>query len=300
MSVLLDKTVSSNISEADSDFKFSKYYKNILQKSKKKITYNFQSYRDNLNKYKSFGQIRLKNKSKEASSQANSTDKFEVDNYSKKPRNLKQSKINLLFNNLLIREKQKTFKNNSLNSLKINDYKMLIKKEIPIKTPPYIVNNNSSLFQIMLNQTKSNFNNKYQVIYSISDWRQKDKIKSLFESIKNNQHKNSFSDYLRAKLFKNSSIMRLKRIKYDINKEKEETDSLNKISLYNNICNDFLKNIFHKNNLIKLKTMSEVNNKLFTLKKNKTAIFFENNLLFKTMPMRELKTEQKNSSPFPK
>ena len=92
--------------------------------------------------------------------------------------------------------------------------------------------------------------------------------------------------------------MRLKRIKYDINKEKEETDSLNKISLYNNICNDFLKNIFHKNNLIKLKTMSEVNNKLFTLKKNKTAIFFENNLLFKTMPMRELKTEQKNSSPF--
>ena len=158
MSVLLDKTVSSNISEADSDFKFSKYYKNILQKSKKKITYNFQSYRDNLNKYKSFGQIRLKNKSKEASSQANSTDKFEVDNYSKKPRNLKQSKINLLFNNLLIREKQKTFKNNSFNSLKINDYKMLIKKEIPIKTPPYIVNNNSSLFQIMLNQTKSNFN----------------------------------------------------------------------------------------------------------------------------------------------
>ena len=37
MSVLLDKTVSSNISEADSDFKFNKYYKNILQKNKKKI-----------------------------------------------------------------------------------------------------------------------------------------------------------------------------------------------------------------------------------------------------------------------
>ena len=302
MSVLLDKTVSSNISEADSDFKFSKYYKNILQKSKKKITYNFQSYRDNLNKYKSFGQIRLKNKSKEASSQANSTDKFEVDNYSKKPRNLKQSKINLLFNNLLIREKQKTFKNNSFNSLKINDYKMLIKNDNYPKTPPYIVNNNSSLFKLFLNQTKSNFNNKYQVIYSISDWRQKDKVKNLLNTIKINQHKNNFSDYLRTRLIKRSSLLRLKRIKDDINKEKEETDSINKISLYNSISNDYLKNIIHKNNLIKLKTMNAMKNNLIKLKlkKNKSDIFYDNNLLFETMPMRGLNTEKKNSTIMPK
>ena len=298
MSVLFDKTVSSNLSSEDSDFKFSKYYKNILQNSKKRIAYKFQNYKANVNKFKSLSHNRLKNKSKEASSQANSTDQLEIDNYKKKPPNLKQNRINILFNNSLIREKQKTYRNNS--SFKINDYKMLIKNDNFPKTPPYIVNNNSSLFKLFLDQTKSNFNNKYQVIYSISDWRQKDKVKSLFESIKTNQHKNSFSDYLRAKLIKHSSIMRLKRIKYDINKEKEETDSLNKISLYNNICNDFLKNTFHKNNLIKLKTMSEVNNKVFTLKKNKSAIFYDNNSLFKTMPMRELKTEQKNSSPFPK
>ena len=41
---------------------------------------------------------------------------------------------------------------------------------------------------LFLNQTKSNFNNKYQVIYSISDWRQKDKVKNLLNTIKINQH----------------------------------------------------------------------------------------------------------------
>ena len=299
MSVLINKTVSSNISSEESDFKFSKYYKNILQKSKKKITYKFQNYKANLNKFKSLSHIRLKNKSKEEGSQANSTEKFEIDNYNKKPTNLKQSKINILFNNLLIREKQKTFKN---NSFKINDYKMLIKENIYPKTPPYIVNNNSSLYNIFLNQTKSNFNNKYQVIYSISDWRQKDRVKNLFNAIKINQNKNNFADYLRTRLIKRSSIMRLRRIKDEIYKEKEETDSMNKISLYNHISNDYLKNIFHKNNLIKLKTMNDIKDKLIKLKlkKNKSDIFYDNNLLFKTMPMRGLNTEKKNSTPMSK
>jgi len=44
-----------------------------------------------------------------------------------------------------------------------------------------------------------------------------------------------------------------------------------------------------KNNLIKLK-----------LKKNKSDIFYDNNLLFETMPMRGLKTEKKNSTIMPK
>ena len=229
MSVLFDKTISSNISSEDSDFNFSKYYKNILQKSKKRITYKFQDYKANLNKFKLLNHLRLKNRSKEASSQANSSDKLELDNIYRKPPNLKQSRINLLFNNLLIREKQKTYRNNY--SFKINDCKMLIKNDNFPKTPPYIVNNNSSLFKLFLDQTKSNFNNKYHVIYSISDWRQKDKIKNLFNTIKTNQHKNNFSEYLKTRLIKRSSILRLKRIKDDINKEKEETDSINKISL---------------------------------------------------------------------
>ena len=300
MSVLFDKTVSSNLSSEDSDFKFSKYYKNILHNSKKRIAYKFQNYKANANKFKSLSHNRLKNKSKEASSQANSTDQLEIDNYKKKPPNLKQSRINILFNNSLIREKQKTYRNNS--SFKINDYKMLIKNDNYPKTPPYIVNNNSSLFKLFLNQTKSNFNNKYQVIYSISDWRQKDKVKNLLNTIKINQHKNNFSDYLKTRLIKRSSLLRLKRIKDDINKEKEETDSINKISLYNSISNDYLKNIIHKNNLIKLKTMNVMKNNLIKLKfkKNKSDIFYDNNLLFETMPMRGLNTEKKNSTIMPK
>jgi len=300
MSVLFDKTISSNISSEDSDFNFSKYYKNILQKSKKRITYKFQDYKANLNKFKLLNHLRLKNRSKEASSQANSSDKLELDNIYRKPPNLKQSRINLLFNNLLIREKQKTYRNNY--SFKINDCKMLIKNDNFPKTPPYIVNNNSSLFKLFLDQTKSNFNNKYQVIYSISDWRQKDKIKNLFNTIKTNQHKNNFSEYLKTRLIKRSSILRLKRIKDDINKEKEETDSINKISLYNSISNDNLKNIFHRNHLIKLKTMNVIKDKLFKLKlkKNKSDIFYDNNLLFETMPLSGLNTEKKNLSPMPK
>ena len=295
MSMLLDKSVSSNISEADSDFKFSRYYKNILQKSKKKIAYKFYKYKTNLNSYRTPSHIKLENKPKNAISQANSTNRIEENksNIIQKPKNLKlkQNKIHILFNNLLIREKQKTFRG---HSFQIKNYKMFIKRDELVKTPS-IVNNNSSLFKTFLNQTKSNFNNKYKVVYSISDWRKKNEVNTLFDSIKTYQHKNNFSDYLRKKLAKRTTTLRLKKMRDYIKKEKEEIENINKILLYNNIFNDYLKNIFHKNNLIKLKTMNEVSKKLNKLKKNKTDIFYDNNLLFKTMPIsgRKLKKEKK-------
>ena len=300
MSMLLDKSVSSNISEADSDFKFSRYYKNILQKSKKKIGYKFYKYKTNLNSYRTPSHIKLENKPKNASSQANSTDRIEENksNIIQKPKNLKlkQNKIHILFNNLLIRENQKTFRG---HSFQIKNYKMFIKRDELVKTPS-IVNNNSSLFKTFLNQTKSNFNNKYKVVYSISDWRKKNEVNTLFDSIKTYQHKNNFSDYLRKKLTKRATTLRLKKMRDYIKKEKEETENINKILLYNNIFNDYLKNIFHKNNLIKLKTMNEVSKKLNKLKKNKTDIFYDNNLLFKTMPIsgKKLKKEKKTSIAF--
>ena len=293
MSMLLDKSVSSNISEADSDFKFSRYYKNILQKSKKKIAYKFYKYKTNLNSYRTPSHIKLENKPKNASSQANSTDRIEENksNIIQKPKNLKlkQNKIHILFNNLLIRENQKTFRG---HSFQIKNYKMFIKRDELVKTPS-IVNNNSSLFKTFLNQTKSNFNNKYKVVYSISDWRKKNEVNTLFDSIKTYQHKNNFSDYLRKKLTKRTTTLRLKKMRDYIKKEKEETENINKILLYNNIFNDYLKNIFHKNNLIKLKTMNEVSKKLNKLKKNKTDIFYDNNLLFKTMPISGKKLKKK-------
>ena len=298
--MLLDKSVSSNISEADSDFKFSRYYKNILQKSKKKIAYKFYKYKTNLNSYRTPSHIKLENKPKNAISQANSTNRIEENksNIIQKPKNLKlkQNKIHILFNNLLIREKQKTFRG---HSFQIKNYKMFIKRDELVKTPS-IVNNNSSLFKTFLNQTKSNFNNKYKVVYSISDWRKKNEVNTLFDSIKTYQHKNNFSDYLRKKLTKRTTTLRLKKKRDYIKKEKEETENINKILLYNNIFNDYLKNIFHKNNLIKLKTMNEVSKKLNKLKKNKTDIFYDNNLLFKTMPIsgKKLKKEKKTSIAF--
>ena len=300
MSMLLDKSVSSNISEADSDFKFSRYYKNILQKSKKKIAYKFYKYKTNLNSYRTPSHIKLENKPKNAISQANSTNRIEENksNIIQKPKNLKlkQNKIHILFNNLLIREKQKTFRG---HSFQIKNYKMFIKRDELVKTPS-IVNNNSSLFKTFLNQTKSNFNNKYKVIYSISDWRKKNEVNTLFDSIKTYQHKNNFSDYLRKKLTKRTTTLRLKKMRDYIKKEKEETENINKILLYNNTLNDYLKNIFHNNNLIKLKTMNEVSKKLNKLKKNKTDIFYNNNLLFKTMPIsgKKLKKEKKTSIAF--
>ena len=300
MSMLLDKSVSSNISEADSDFKFSRYYKNILQKSKKKIAYKFYKYKTNLNSYRTPSHIKLENKPKNAISQANSTNRIEENksNIIQKPKNLKlkQNKIHILFNNLLIRENQKTFRG---HSFQIKNYKMFIKRDELVKTPS-IVNNNSSLFKTFLNQTKSNFNNKYKVVYSISDWRKKNEVNTLFNSIKTYQHKNNFSDYLRKKLTKRTTTLRLKKMRDYIKKEKEETENINKILLYNNIFNDYLKNIFHKNNLIKLKTMNEVSKKLNKLKKNKTDIFYDNNLLFKTMPIsgKKLKKEKKTSKAF--
>ena len=300
MSMLLDKSVSSNISEADSDFKFSRYYKNILQKSKKKIAYKFYKYKTNLNSYRTPSHIKLENKPKNAISQANSTNRIEENksNIIQKPKNLKlkQNKIHILFNNLLIREKQKTFRG---HSIQIKNYKMFIKRDELVKTPS-IVNNNSSLFKTFLNQTKSNFNNKYKVVYSISDWRKKNEVNTLFDSIKTYQHKNNFSDYLRKKLTKRTTTLRLKKKRDYIKKEKEETENINKILLYNNIFNDYLKNIFHKNNLIKLKTMNEVSKKMNKLKKNKTDIFYDNNLLFKTMLIsgKKLKKEKKTSIAF--
>ena len=296
MSMLLDKSVSSNISEADSDFKFSRYYKNILQKSKKKIAYKFYKYKTNLNSYRTPSHIKLENKPKNAISQANSTNRIEENksNIIQKPKNLKlkQNKIHILFNNLIIIENQKTFRG---HSFQIKNYKMFIKRDELVKTPS-IVNNNSSLFKTFLNQTKSNFNNKYKVIYSISDWRKKNEVNTLFDSIKTYQHKNNFSDYLRKKLTKRATTLRLKKMRDYIKKEKEETENINKILLYNNIFNDYLKNIFHKNNLIKLKTMNEVSKKLNKLKKNKTDIFYDNNLLFKTMPISGRKLKKKKTS----
>ena len=156
----------------------------------------------------------------------------------------------------------------------------------------YVVNNNSSLIKSFLNQTKSNFNNKYKVIYSISDWRQKSKVKTLLNTIKSYQYKNNFSDYLTNKLHKKPFQMKITKKKNII--KKVETS---KIALYN-ISKDYFQNIFHKNNLIKVKTMNDIKYKPNQLRKNNTDIFDKNNTFFRTMPINKLKKPDKNTFNF--
>jgi hypothetical protein len=62
--------------------------------------------------------------------------------------------------------------------------------------------------------------------------------------------------------------------------------------------NDYLKDIYHKNDLIKIKTMKAIrDNKkpIIKLKKSNTDIFYNNNTLFRTMPVKKLKMIKKSS-----
>ena len=296
MSYVSEKTNSSNVTnELDSEFKFNSYYKAIINKTNK-MTNTFFRKKTRLNSVKPSTIISLNKKPENISSYDNRNYKLEENKnsiLSKNNRKDRLNKINMLFKNLLIREKQKTYRK---NLVQINQYNMYIKEEQ--KNTQIIVNNNSSLLKTFLSQTRSNFNNKYKVIYSISDWKQKDKVKTLLNSIKKNQHKNNFSDFLKVKLLKrcSSSKMRLKKIDKNKNNNFEKVDS-SQTSLINNFTNDYLKDILHKNNLIKIKTMNEIKAKPKPnqLRKSATDIFYRNNTIFKTMPIKKLNINKKNS-----
>ena len=300
MSYVSEKTNSSNVTnEFDSEFKFNSYCKSIINKTNK-MTNTFFRKKTRLNSVKPPTIISLNKKPEDISSYDSRNYKLEENKnsiLSKNNRKNRLNKINMLFKNLLIREKQKTYRK---NLVQINQYNMYIKEEQ--KNPQIIVNNNSSLLKTFLSQTRSNFNNKYKVIYSISDWKQKDKVKTLLNSIKKNQHKNNFSDFLKVKLLKrcSSSKMRLKKIDKNKNNNFKKVDS-SQTSLINNFTNDYLKDILHKNNLIKIKTMNEIKSKPKPkpnqLRKSATDIFYRNNTFFKTMPMplKKLKINKKNS-----
>ena len=296
MSYVSEKTNSSNITnEVESEFKFNSYYKTIINKNDK-MTNTLIRKKSRLNSFKPSTIISLNKNPKVISNYGNRNYKLEENKnsiLSKKLGEKRFNKLNMLFKNLLIREKQKTYRK---NSVQVNEYNMYIREE-PKKTQ-IIVNNNSSLLRTFLSQTRSNFNNKYKVIYSISDWRQKNKIKTLLSSIKKIQHKNNFQDFLKVKLSKRcaSSKMRLKKLDKIKNNNFENATSV-QTSLINNFTNDYLKAILHKNSLIKVKTMNEIKAKPKPnqLRKSSTEIFHRNNTFFKTMPIKKVKMN-KNAS----
>ena len=292
MSCISEKTNSSNMDEmtkdAESECKFLNYYKSIINESNKTIT----SFKRKNAKFNSFIKrssiIKSNSFTQKVNKISNSIDKIKKDKSIPVYENPKKYRINLLFNNLLIREKQNTFRK---NCVQVNSYNMFIKRHENDKLN-YVVNNNSSLIKSFLNQTKSNFNNKYKVIYSISDWRQKSKVKTLLNTIKSYQYKNNFSDYLANKLHKKPFQTKITKKKNII--KKVETS---KIALYN-ISKDYFQNIFHKNNLIKVKTMNDIKYKPNQLRKNNTDIFDKNNTFFRTMPINKLKKPDKNTFNF--
>ena len=287
MSFVSEKTNSSNITnEPDPEFKFNDYYQTIIRKSNK-MTNTIYRKSSELNSIKSStisSQIR---KEKNIINYENKVVKVE-ENKNPILSGLKKNKLNMLFKNLLIREKQKPIKR---NSVKINEYNLYIKKEP--KKINFIVNNNSSLFKLFLSQNRSNFNNKYKAVYSISDWRQKNHVISLLDSIKRNEHRNNFQEFLKLQLAKKYSSCRIglkksmdNKINFDITPKKEI------------LRNDYLKDIYHKNDLIKIKTMKAIrdNKKRIKLKKSNTDIFYNNNnTLFRTMPVKKLKMIKKSS-----
>ena len=289
MSYISEKTNSSyKTNEADKDLNFNSL---IIKSNKMTNTIRRKSF--DINSLKSSTISSQIKKEKYISDYQNRFYKYEENKNSILP-SLNKYKFNMLFNNSLIREKQKFFKR---NSVVINDCKMNIKEEP--QNFGFIVNNNTSLLKIFLSQTRSNFNNKYKIIYSISSWKQKDQIKTLLDSIKKNEHKTNFQDYLKLKLAKRSSSCKIGLRKRSIN-NKINFDISPKIE---SLTNDYLKDILHKNNLIKISTLKSIkdskinkNNKKRTkLKKSNTEIFYNNNTFFKTMPIKIIKSK-KNSS----
>lgn len=290
MSYVSEKTNSSNITnEMESEFKFNNYYKTIMVNSNNKKTNTILRKTSRLNSGRSSNIISL---NKKCGKDFGLMDKFEENKNSFLNKNKGKNKVNLLFKNLLIREKQKSYRK---NTVQVNNYNMYIREQ-PTETQ-IVVNNNFSLIQSFLRQTRSNFNNKYNVIYSISDWRQKEKVQTLFDSIKKYQHKNTFSDYLKIRLLKKSNSSKLETKIAQKNFLKKNNIEVKISSLNNYLTNDSLKNIIHKNNLIKIKTINEVKNIKMPniLRKNNTDIFYNNNTLFKTMPIKKLKMKKRPS-----
>lgn len=294
MSCISEKTNSSNMDEmtkdAESECKFLNYYKSIINESNKTIT----SFKRKNTKFNSFIKrssiIKSNSFTQKVNKISNSIDKIKKDKSIPVYENPKKYRINLLFNNLLIREKQNTFRK---NCVQVNSYNMFIKRNENDKLN-YVVNNNSSLIKSFLNQTKSNFNNKYKVIYSISSWREKNKIKSLLKTIKSYQNKNNFYDYLKLNILKRCSLSK-KALEKMKNKISDDNDSKNKIELYNNSSNDYLNEIIHRNHLIKIRTIYNIKINSNKLRKSNSEIFDKNNTFFQTMPIKKLKSHNQKS-----
>ena len=273
------ETNSSNMNDItiESEFKFNNYYYNKITSIYNKKNNIFNKKKSNTNKYRKINF--LNNFSKDNINNSKSTNQSEENKtkFFKKEKKAKINKSNSLFNNTFLREKQKKFR---LNLTGMRSYHIYLDCDKKNSSTYNIVDNNPKMFQAFLNKNKSNFNNKYNIIYSISNWRKKGQIHKLFNSIKKYQNKYDFSNYLENKL--NKRCLSANKIKINNNISRINNNNFSKLLLLNQEYN-FMENIRHKNNLIKIKTMNYVSVN-FNKTNNKNKIIFDNsNVFFKTM-----------------
>ena len=192
-----------------------------------------------------------------------------------------QQNSSSLFNNLFLREKQKKF---NLNTVYTNNYHIYLNNDSKNSKKYNIIDNNSKMFKSFLSQNKSNFNNKYNMIYCVSNIKQKDHITKLFDSIKKRQFKDNFSNYLNKRCYS------AKKMNFTISKNLTCDNGWNK-KIFLNQSNDFMENIAHRNHLIKIKTIDFINDRSISSDKivNNEPIFYKNNALFKTLPLKKKK-----------
>ena len=225
-------------------------------------------------KYKKYRKEILNKTKSTSQSEGNGTKFFLKEN--------KESQTSL-FTNSLIREKQKRFRLNSINIKKLN---LNIECKNKEKDKESIVNNNIKLYKAFLSRTKSNFNNKYKIKYKISNFEKKGQIKKLFDKIKMQQNKHNFSDYLENQISKRCLSSRT-----SINTSNRNNNDFSQILSYNHQINN-LKNINNKI-LSKKNLVDSVKSKEYDLKNNNKH-FFNNYVLFKTIPLKLFKRKKEN------
>ena len=274
---------SSNMNDItiESEFKLNNYYYNKITSIYNKKNNIFSKKKSNTNKYRNiniwnnYSKDNINNSKSTNQSEENKTKLFIKDNKEKK------NQLNSIFNNSFLRERQRKFR---FNSTGMRSYHIYLDNDKQNSTCN-LVNNNSKMFQAFLNQNKSNFNNKYNIIYSISDWRKKEQIHKLFNFIKKYQNKYDFSNYLENKL--NKRCLSANKLKINNNVNKKINNNFSKLLLLNQEYN-FMDNIRHKNNLIKIKTMNYISVNINKTNIKNKIIFDNNNVFFKTM-LREKK-----------
>lgn len=283
MSIISEKSnkdsTSSNMLDIfqetfDSEYKANSFYAKITSKyNKKHINNLFKRTWINPNSYIKNNLGNLTNKDSINDNKSIKDTLLNKDNMLLKEN--KENQVTSLFNNSLLRQKQQKFR---LNSVVTRNYHIYLDCNKNVNAYN-IISNNTKMFQSFISQNKSNFNNKYKMIYCISNFKQKEHIKKLFESIKKMQNKENFSNYLSKRCYS------AKRVKIKNSNNLSGSNNWNRTLLLNH-SNNFLGNIFHRNDLIKIKTMDFINDKSDILTNRNKPIFDSNNIFFKTMPLK--------------